>query len=283
MTNSKKNSNQNYLSKKNSEYWNEICGSAAAREWKINMKNKNALKIFDKAYFDFYPYLLKYLPLTKMKNKKILEIGPGYGSVAQKIMSIKKTKYISIDVANGPIQIIKKRAKRIDKKVYAFKGDILDIENLNKNSFDYVIAIGSLHHSGNLKLAINKCYDLLKKNGQLIGMVYSAFSYRRWFYNLYETLKFLNNVEETIYELSNLQKGFYDKDSKGNSPPSTEFSSKSRIIKLCNKFNHVHTNYENITNIGLLSKFFGNSARNAMLKSIFTKYFGLDLYFRAIK
>ena len=26
-----------YLSEK-IEYWNEICGSAAAREWKINMK-----------------------------------------------------------------------------------------------------------------------------------------------------------------------------------------------------------------------------------------------------
>ena len=42
--------------------------------------------------------------------------------------------------------------------------EIFDIKNLHK-TFDYVIAIGSLHHSGNLKLAINKCYNLLKKMG----------------------------------------------------------------------------------------------------------------------
>ena len=89
-----------------------------------NKYEKNTLKIFDKAYFDFY-YLSIYL--TKMKNKKILEIGPGYGSIAQKIMSVNKTKYISIDVANGPIQIIKKN-KKYNKKVYCFKGDILDIK-----------------------------------------------------------------------------------------------------------------------------------------------------------
>jgi SAM-dependent methyltransferase len=47
-------------------------------------------------------------------------------------------------------------------------------------SFDAIVAIGCLHHTGDIGGAIESCRRLLAPGGILIGMVYYAYSYRRW-------------------------------------------------------------------------------------------------------
>ena len=69
----------------NADFWNELCGTNFARELGITDHSLRSLKLFDQAYLEFYPYLLKHVNLARMSGRKVLEVGLGYGTLGQKI------------------------------------------------------------------------------------------------------------------------------------------------------------------------------------------------------
>jgi len=164
----------NNLSIKNSEFWNELCGSQLAQYLGITDASPESLKKFDEWYFDFYPYLYKHIPFREFKDKDVLEIGLGYGSVAQKIAEF-GANCVGLDIAAGPVAMVNHRLQQEKLNGIAIKGSILE-PPFRKQSFDAIVAIGCLHHTGNLKLAIDRCYELLKHGGKLVFSVYYAYS-----------------------------------------------------------------------------------------------------------
>ena len=50
----------------------------------LNLKevNKESLKTFDEYYFKMYPYLKDYVLKTYLKDKNVLEIGLGFGTLS---------------------------------------------------------------------------------------------------------------------------------------------------------------------------------------------------------
>ena len=56
---------------------------------------------YDKAYLDMYPYLRRYLPSPSASAASVLEIGLGYGTVAQ-ALSERGWRCCGLDLANGP-------------------------------------------------------------------------------------------------------------------------------------------------------------------------------------
>ena len=55
------------------------------------------------------------------------------------------------------------------------------LENpFDDGTFDYVVAIGCLHHAGDLKRAIAGCHRVLRPGGKLVMMVNYAYSYSRF-------------------------------------------------------------------------------------------------------
>jgi hypothetical protein len=52
----------------NADFWNEPCGSQAARMLGVTDASLKSLKIFDDWYFDFYPYLKTYIPFEELKS-----------------------------------------------------------------------------------------------------------------------------------------------------------------------------------------------------------------------
>ena len=67
----------------NSEYWDFICGSSAAKMLRIKNVSPNELLRFDEWYFNFYPYLKKFLAENIPKDSSTLEVGLGYGTVSE--------------------------------------------------------------------------------------------------------------------------------------------------------------------------------------------------------
>jgi hypothetical protein len=50
--------NQDYqFDAQNRKFWNEICGTTFAELNNIELKDVSQLSLFDKLYFEFYPYL----------------------------------------------------------------------------------------------------------------------------------------------------------------------------------------------------------------------------------
>ncbi len=94
---------QSDISSKNSEFWNELCGSQLAKFLGITDSSQESLKKFDDWYFNFYPYLFDHIPFSNLKNKDILEVGLGYGTVSQRLAE-SGANYTGLDIAGVPLR-----------------------------------------------------------------------------------------------------------------------------------------------------------------------------------
>ena len=169
------------LDSKNSNFWTELCGTGLAINLGISDFSELSLKKFDDYYLNYYPFLKKYLHLSQVENKDVLEIGLGYGTVSSLLIKA-KAKYIGLDIAEGPVGVVNLRTSYLPDNLAAKaqQGSALD-NSFPDASLDYVIAIGSLHHTGDLKRAIAECHRVLRPGGKLCFMVYYSYSYRRLF------------------------------------------------------------------------------------------------------
>jgi hypothetical protein len=58
------------LDLQNAGFWDELCGSALARQLGITDASADSLRRFDEAYFGFYPYLLRHLqPIAARRGR----------------------------------------------------------------------------------------------------------------------------------------------------------------------------------------------------------------------
>ena len=272
---------QDDISSNNSEFWNELCGSNLAKSLGITDSSPESLKRFDDWYFDFYPYLFDHIPFERVKGLNVLEIGLGYGTVSQRLAEA-GANYTGLDIAQGPVFMVKQRLAQSLLPGQAIQGSILEPQ-LPASSFDYLIAIGCLHHTGNLKLAIEQCHRLLKPGGQLIFMVYNAYSYRRFRMTPLLTIK--NMVKElfgyrgVVGSGSNRQRVAYDANSDGGGAPHTDWISKSSLKDQCGAFASFESSIENIDQ----EIPFRSTPRHQLLKTKWPSFVGLDIYATATK
>lgn len=267
--------NQSETDKKNSEFWDVLCGSQLAEKLGIKDDSPESLKKFDDWYFKFYPYLETHIPFEQLKGKRVLDVGLGYGTVAQRIAA-SGADYHGLDIAQGPVNMATLRFSRGDYTARAVQGSILEAP-FEDAYFDWVAAIGCLHHTGNLAGAIREVHRVLKKGGQAMIMVYSATSYRQFQEHFFATLKRLRSTPELPADIgatSGAQKsrGAYDVNTTGDAAPQTEFVSKKELEVLCRDFATCSIVAENIGEDGI----FRPLPRSTALK--FGKYLGLDLY-----
>ena len=269
------------ISKENVLFWDELCGSNLARELGIVDSSLESLKKYDEWYFDFYPYLSTHIDFDDLRGKEILEIGLGYGTVSQKLAETGAV-YSGMDIAAGPVSMVSHRLKQNGLKGVAIQNSILEPCFTNE-SFDAIIAIGCLQHTGNLLQAIDNCYNLLRPGGRMTFMVYYAYSFRRWIRAPKDTLAYL--IKETkgfrgVVESSNSrQRATYDSNLSGEGAPHTDWISKKSLADLCGKYSDVKMHIENIDGISR----FKYLSRKRLLRTKIPRLMGLDLYLTAIK
>lgn len=269
------------ITEQNSQFWNELCGSQLATTLGIVDNKPASLKKFDDWYFDFYPYLNKHVDFTNLKNKNVLEVGLGYGSVAQKIAEA-GANYQGLDIASGPVHMVNHRLGQANLPGEAKQGSILTPPFTN-GSFDAIIAIGCLHHTGNLALAIKNCFNMLKPGGKLVFMVYNAYSYRRFMGTTGVTLKYLLReifgYRGVVGNSNKHERAAYDINSTGIAAPHTDFISVRSLKQLCSQFSSYQATLENIDQ----EKPFTKKTRTQLMSTCWPKYLGLDIYVQAIK
>ena len=102
---------QKQLDEANAEFWSELCGSHLAREVGVEDASAESLARFDRAYFDMYPYLQRYLPW--MSGERLLEIGLGYGTVGQ-LLAERGLDYHGLDISPGPVAMMRSRLEMLE-------------------------------------------------------------------------------------------------------------------------------------------------------------------------
>ncbi len=109
------------------------------------------------------------------KNERILDAGCGTAEFTCGF-ALGKAKVLGIDISERSLAKAKALAKRFNLKNVSFKRmDVLD-NNLPREYFDYIFAIGVLHHTENPKQAFSKLVRLLKPGGFIVVGLYNRYS-----------------------------------------------------------------------------------------------------------
>lgn len=235
------------IDRQNVEFWNELCGTQLARNLGITDFSASSLQKFDRYFLELYPYLTRYLQLDRLSGKDVLEVGLGFGTVAQ-LLAARAGHYTGLDIAAGPAAVVNQRMTLFSLPGSAQQGNILDAP-FPDASFDAVVTIGCLHHTGNLPRALDEVYRVLRPGGVALVMVYNAFSYRRWFYATGATWRAFRHDYlgwGTEPATSERDRGFYDRSTSGAAAPATVFTSSRRLRRLCRKFSAVTIRKENV-------------------------------------
>ena len=139
----------------------------------------------------------------KLENKKVLEIGCGFGSHAQLILNNSKNiDYTGIDITKTAIEFTKKRFE-----LFNLRGNIIqcDAEKLpfENNQFDYIWSWGVIHHSKNTEIILNEIKRVLKPDGSCTLMIYNKNSLRYYLYGgLFHGIMCLKLLKKNLDEIN---------------------------------------------------------------------------------
>lgn len=104
-------------------------------------------------------------------SESVLEIGLGLGTTSRYLAS-NVSKYTVLDIAPNVISFLREDFKNRKLHGEFVLGSILgSAKALERRKYDAVVAIGSLHHSGMLELAIANAIDYLNPGGRVLIMV----------------------------------------------------------------------------------------------------------------
>ena len=228
---------------KNENFWNEICGTVPFRRLGLKKITPYSLEVFDKWYFNHYPYLKKYFSEDTLKDKSVLEIGLGFGSVGE-YLALNSKEYTGVDLANNPVKLMQERIqlKKI-KRARVQNEDAIDL-SFNDNSFDFLVSIGCLHHTPNLSRSINEVYRVLKPGGQAVVMIYAKYSITTLLLPFFYVIDLIKNGF-SLNKLKSFRRFAYDSNFKGTAAPLTVFTSKKELQNLTIKFKDHQFNREN--------------------------------------
>jgi SAM-dependent methyltransferase len=271
---------QNAIDEQNAAFWNTLCGTGLAISLGITDRSPESLKKFDDWYFDFYPYLFRHIPFEAMRGRSVLEVGLGYGTVSQRICEV-GARYNGLDIAEGPVEMVNYRLLALGLPGRAQIGNILHAPFADE-TFDFVVAIGCYHHTGNIRRAIAESWRILRPGGTLVVMVYNALSYRRWIAAPRTTARFL--IKDLLGFGSALagaerDRAAYDVDTVGQAAPSTAFVTRRSLRRMCSNFRSFSARLENIDQ----ERPFAARKRTDLLRTAWPRILGLDIYARAQK
>lgn len=272
---------QAQLDDANADFWSELCGTGLARAVGVDDASADSLARFDRAYMDLYPYLGRYLPWHS--GERVLEIGLGYGTVGE-LLAQRGLDYHGLDISPGPVAMMIHRLEMLglgDAGTRVKHGSALEIPHPD-GSFDVVVSIGCLHHTGALARAIANVQRVLRPGGQAMIMVYNKHSYRRAVMLPIQLLR--DGVWRDPRRRSEFVRANYDANSDGTAAPATEFSSVRDVRRMFSSFTEVRVRRENFDDFVLVlsGKPRFSIERAAFLNNI-ARIAGLDLYITATK
>ena len=142
--------------------------------------------------------LIDLIGLENIENKTFLDIGCGSGLFAIAAKKLRAKKVLGIDILSDSIKSSEENKKRFDVQDIEFKQlSILDdqIETLKK--FDVVYAWGSLHHTGEMRKAIENSSYFVKDDGLFVLAIYN----KHWTSLIWKRIKYFYNISPKFIRL----------------------------------------------------------------------------------
>jgi SAM-dependent methyltransferase len=263
---------QTHVDARNAAFWDELCGTHLARELGIHTVDRDSVRRFDEAYMRIYPYLRSYLELDRVRGLDVLEIGLGYGTVGQ-LLAQAGAIYHGLDIAEGPVEMMRQRLRweGLEGEDRLRQGSALSLP-YEDSSFDRVVSIGCLHHTGNTARGVSEVYRVLGPGGRALVMLYNRHSLRQLTQRLRARITSRRDRDEWL-------RGRYDSNSAGEAAPHVDYASRRQVREMFREFEEVDIDVRNFD--GLRYGPIGVS-RELFLNNI-ARVAGVDLYIVADK
>ena len=262
------------LTRRNEEFWNELCGTAFARERGLVGRDRRTLEAFDAAYFDYYPYLGSYLDRFELTDRRVLEIGLGYGTLGEAIMR-RGGIYHAVDIAPGPVDMMRHRLSLLglagEERIVQASATNLPFAD---ESFDYVYAIGCLHHTGALARSVEEVRRVLVPGGIAVVMLYHSGSLRQWLRARIPA--FAARLRGRAGPSREAIARYYDANARGHAAPHTDFVSRPEVRRLFAGFQSTAIETRNFDDLRVRGRML--VPRSRLLGSPIERSLGLDLY-----
>jgi SAM-dependent methyltransferase len=249
------------LDQRNAEFWNELCGSALARQVGIEDDSAESLARFDAAYMGHYPYLPGYLP-DRLDGAELLEIGLGYGTLSAELMR-RGASYHGADISGGPVEMVRHRMRLAGlpgAEERVVQASALELPWADA-TFDWVFTIGCLHHTGDTARGVREVHRVLRPGGTAVVMLYNKHSLR-------QLLKARRRSHDQVAAM-------YDTNEAGTAAPHVDYSSKRDVRRMFGDFASVDIDVRNFDNTRFVP-------RERLLGNV-DRLLGLDLYITARK
>jgi SAM-dependent methyltransferase len=273
---------QQEIDQANAEFWNELCGSVAAKALGITDASKESLAKFDAWYLDLYPYLLPIVQPERMKGKKTLEIGLGYGTLGQQL-ALAGADYTGMDLAQKPVEHMNYRLRIHDLPGRALQGSTLSMP-FPDQTFDFLVSIGCMHHTGDVQRCFDETYRVLKPDGVAVIMVYNKYSLMRWrsspLTTLRESVRGIFGQGRSAGLASAQQRGDFDTNTAGQAAPETAVLSVNEIKQMLRCFADVTCTKRNANPLMVKGK---TLVPRPWLLPTLGRLMGLDIYVEARK
>ena len=230
---------QTEIDRRNAAFWDELCGTGLASDLGITTPSPENLVRFDAAYLEAYPYLDRYLPHGPARGARLLEVGLGYGTVSQ-LLAARDFDYHGLDIASGPVEMVRYRLKQLgidDGEERVRVGSVLEMEHPDE-SFDQVVTIGCLQHTGDLPRAVEQVRRVLRPGGRAMVMLYNRRSFRQMSMVLGRRLRGRSLDDEAM-------RASYDANLEGEAAPATVYTSRAEAKRLFGGFSEVRVRSEN--------------------------------------
>ena len=145
------------------------------------------------------PAIKRMLPLN-LNNKRILDIGCGYGEMSKYFIDNGAKLVVAIDISEKMIQ--KAMKENYDKKILYICGDIANLNEKSSGRFDIVYSSFALHFVESLDKLFAKLNQLLNDDGDFVFSIEHPI--------MTATMKPTWNVDEKQNIISYNLNGYYD-------------------------------------------------------------------------
>jgi SAM-dependent methyltransferase len=126
------------------------------------------------------PHILKFTEFPQWKNKKVLEVGCGLGTVGINF-ALNSADYTGVELSKESLEIAKKRFKVYNQSGKFYLGNAEELSSfVHIETYDLIYSFGVIHHSPHPEKIISEIKKYMNENSVLKIMLYAKDSWKNY-------------------------------------------------------------------------------------------------------
>jgi SAM-dependent methyltransferase len=130
--------------------------------------------------FRVEPHILKFTEFPQWKNKKVLEVGCGLGTVGINF-ALNSADYTGVELSKESLEIAKKRFEVYNQSGKFYLGNAEELSSfVHIETYDLIYSFGVIHHSPHPEKIVSEIKKYMNGNSVLKIMLYAKDSWKNY-------------------------------------------------------------------------------------------------------